>query len=108
MRMPHIIPYERIVIDSNKIYGPGMFATNQVLVDYGVDEVWKHRLERQVAFSCLGGVFITTDYAIDNLVLPPGYPVKSHTEMAMSTRAHGHDVGGYVHRGGTRCCRSNC
>ena len=107
LRLPHLLPFERLVIDGNKIYGPGMFATNKVLVNYGIDEIWHHRLERQVAFSCLEGIFITTDYAIDNLIFQPGHPIKSQSTSTIVT--HGvksTDIVRHIGVGGTRPCRS--
>lgn len=109
LRLPRMIPFERIVIDSNKIYGPGMFATNQILINYGVDEIWHHRLERQVAFSCLEGIFITTDYAIDNLIFQPGHPLRNLADRMVGNMARTGDrldLQRYTGNGGTRPCRS--
>ena len=74
LRLPDLIPFERLVIDSDKIYGPGLFATNHVLAAHGADKVWERQIESQVAFHCQEGVFITTDYAISNLIFQPGHP----------------------------------
>jgi len=105
LSLPRLIPFKRLVIDSDKIYGPGMFATNKMLAEYGVNEYWERAIESQVAFSCQEGIFITTDYAISNLIFMPGQPPRDPDGVKRQSIT-GTGIRDFIRRPGCRPCRS--
>ncbi len=105
-KVPGAIPYERLVISADKIYGPGMYVTNEVLREAGVRDLWLG-IESQIAFHSIEGTFISTDYAITSIVFPISNPPIEGRAAPGIVRASTNGPNLRIRRGGTRPCRSS-
>lgn len=61
------IEFDKIIIDSDKIYGPGTIMTRDKMQQYGIPIFWENGFEKQLSFTCRDGLFVTTDYAVDTI-----------------------------------------
>lgn len=64
------IPYEKIIIDSDKVYGPGIFIPNSVVIANDLPDFFSQP-EAEVLFTAPTGTYLTSDYAIGTLILQP-------------------------------------
>jgi hypothetical protein len=61
------IEFDKIIIDEDKIYGPGSIIIRDQMVKYGIPIFWENGFEKQLAFTCQDGLFVSTDHAIDTI-----------------------------------------
>lgn len=80
------IPFDRIVIDSDKIYGPGRIFSGSKMAEHGVPLFWSAGFETQLTFSCSDGFFVTTDYSIDSIQYPKSDSAPPKTRCGRSSR----------------------
>jgi hypothetical protein len=72
------VPFDKIIIDDDKIYGPGVLLTREAMSQY-VPIFWENGFEKQLAFSCRDGFFVTTDYSVDTICYPKIAPYQGNT-----------------------------
>ena len=65
------LPFNKIIIDDDKIYGPGQFIPHQILHAYNIPD-FCHGPDVQVAFTVSTGIYLTTDYSISNIIWEHG------------------------------------
>jgi len=100
--------YDKIVLDGDKIFGPGKIIKHSQLIELGLHLAHETLMAEHIAFTCPEGVFITRHWKVSNIVFkdrPAGFEQFETKEFRAKTAVVG-NVTSFVKKPGAKCCRS--
>jgi hypothetical protein len=116
LSIPGMIPFKRIVIDSDKIYSSGKLAPYSLLVALAAKNKWKLHMVDEIAFCCRDGSFISSSWDVSNIIMDKDIPKmipampRRHNEITAAhelSKTAGKKLDGFIKKGGTKSVRSS-
>jgi len=102
-------PFDKIVLDGDKIFGPGKLIKHSQLIELGLHVAHESLVAEQVAFTCPEGIFITRHWSVSSILFShtTNFIALNEPEFRAKAFVEPNKIIDFVKKNGTRCCRSS-